>query len=171
MKLYETNIQIAALIEQLQPDPETGEIPANTDDVIEQLHGLEAERGEIIQWIAKEALNARAECAAIKAEEDRLCAVRKSKEKLTERLIGILDRECGGENTDLGIAKLQHRKTQKTEITDQEEAVIWLEESGYDEAIRYALPTVDKTEIKALFKQGIKVPGTEIVDSVSVSLR
>lgn len=171
MRLYETNKAIEELILQLQPDPETGEMPANTDDVIEQLHGLEAERGEILKWIAKEVLNARAEAAAVKAEEERLYKVRKGKEDLAERLIGILDRECAGQNTDLGIAKLTHRKTTKTEIVDPQEAIFWLEASGYDEAIRYALPTVDKTEIRALWKQGIKVPGTEMVDSISTSFK
>ena len=35
MKLYEVNQQIEALMVQLEPDPETGEIPANEDELIE----------------------------------------------------------------------------------------------------------------------------------------
>ena len=171
MKLYETNIQIAALIEQLQPDPETGEIPANTDDVIEQLHGLEAERGEILKWIAKEVLNARAEAAAVKAEEERLYKVRKGKEDLAERLIGILDRECAGQNTDLGIAKLTYRRTARTEIINAPAAVEFLESSGHDDVLKYSEPAIDKTKAKTLIKSGVQIPGVKIVEGVSMSLK
>lgn len=34
MKLYEVNAQILVLLKQLEPDPETGEIPANEAELI-----------------------------------------------------------------------------------------------------------------------------------------
>ena len=40
MKLYEVNQQIEDLMVQLEPDPETGEIPANEDDLVEQINAL-----------------------------------------------------------------------------------------------------------------------------------
>ena len=43
MKLYEVNQQIEDLMVQLEPDPETGEIPANEDELIEQINAALAE--------------------------------------------------------------------------------------------------------------------------------
>ena len=37
MKLYEVDQQLEDLILQLEPDPETGEIPANEDEIIAQI--------------------------------------------------------------------------------------------------------------------------------------
>ena len=37
MKLYEVNRQIEDLLYQLEPDPETGEIPANEEEIIDQI--------------------------------------------------------------------------------------------------------------------------------------
>ena len=44
MKLYEVNQQLEDLILQLEPDPETGEIPANEDEIIEQINALAMKR-------------------------------------------------------------------------------------------------------------------------------
>ena len=36
------------------------------------------------------------------------------------RTIAILDRECGGEKTELGVATLCYRKSSRVEITDED---------------------------------------------------
>ena len=78
MKLYEVNAQILALLEQLEPDPETGEIPANEAELIAQINALAMRREDILQYLAKVTLNLRAEAAALKAEEARLKKRRES---------------------------------------------------------------------------------------------
>ncbi len=170
MKLYQTNQMIEELINSLQPDPETGELPDNTDEIIKQLNGLEAEREDILKWIVESCLNLRGEIAGIKAEEERLYKIRKHNEAVADRLIRVLDHECG-ENKDFGIAKLTYRKTTKTDIFDPEKAVNYLQSSGYDDALKYAPPAIDRAAVKKLIKSGVAVPGAELVNSVSVTLR
>ena len=72
MKLYEINAEIEALLELLEPDPETGEIPSNEDEIIDQLNALAMKREDILEYLAKLALDAKASAAAMKAEEKRL---------------------------------------------------------------------------------------------------
>ena len=66
MKLYEVNQQIEALLYQLEPDPETGEIPANEDEIIAQINALAMRRDDILQYLAKLTLNCRAGIAEIR---------------------------------------------------------------------------------------------------------
>ena len=77
MKLYEVNQQIEDLMVQLEPDPETGEIPANEDDLVEQINALAMKREDILQYLAKLVLNTKASVQALKAEEKRLSDRRK----------------------------------------------------------------------------------------------
>ena len=60
MKLYEINAQIMTLLDQLEPDPETGEIPSNEEEIIAQINALTMKRDDILQYLAKLALNAKA---------------------------------------------------------------------------------------------------------------
>ena len=169
-KLYETNKQMEEILLQLKPDEETGEMPENTDELIEQINALQADKEEILQWIAKEVLNIRANYAGIKAEQERLMKYRKGQENLEKRLVAILDYECAGQNTDFGIAKLNHRQSQRTNITEPDKCISYLQQHGHDDALKYNAPDVIKDKVKALIKRGIPVPGAEIVNNVSVSL-
>ena len=68
MKLYEVNQQIEDLLTQLEPDPETGEIPANEDEIIAQINALALKREDILQYLAKLALNTKATVQSMKVE-------------------------------------------------------------------------------------------------------
>ena len=165
MKLYEVNTEIQELLEQLELefDPETGEILGDrTDEILDRLHELEKEKGRILEWVAKEALNARAEVMAIKAEEERLAARRKALENKDKRLVKILERECGGIKTDLGFAVVSYRKSEKTEIFDEATALTWLAKNNHEECIKIKQPELSKTEIKKLIKSGVEVPGVMV---------
>ena len=72
MHLYEINSEIALLLQQLEVDPETGEILASSDEIIQQLNALDMERSRILEYLAKVVIETRAEAAALKAEEERL---------------------------------------------------------------------------------------------------
>ena len=171
MKLYEINSEIAALLIQLEPDPETGEIPSNEDELIAQINALAIRREDILQYLAKLALNCRAESAALKTEEARLKKRRDVLDAKEERLLKILDRECGGETTDLGVATLSYRKTSKLEVTDEAKAVTWLKRHKFMDAIKVVAPTVYKTEVRRLLSAGQKVPGCKVVDDRSCRLK
>ena len=48
VRLYEVNQEIENLLEALEPDPETGEIPANEDEIIAQINTLAMKREDIL---------------------------------------------------------------------------------------------------------------------------
>lgn len=171
MKLYEVNQQLEGLILRLEPDPETGEIPANEDEIIAQINALALKREDILSYLAKLALNTKATVQSMKAEEKRLKDRRQRMETRHERLIAVLDRECGGEKTDLGVATLCYRKTSHVEITDEDAAYEWLKENGHDDCYRIPKPEISKLYVGKLLDAGDKVPGAERVAGTSCYLR
>ncbi len=127
MKLYDINMELEQLLEQLEPDPETGEVTPDYDEIIDRIGMLSMKREDILEYLAKLALDARASAQALKAEEKRLKERRERMEGRQDRLIALLDRECGGQKTDLGVATLSYRKASHVEITDAAAARTWLD--------------------------------------------
>ncbi len=176
MKLYEVDMAIQEVLMKLEDviDPDTGEIlssPDAADEVLSELEALQMEKIRILEYLAKVTLNTRAEAAAIKAEEDRLKKRRQSLEHKEERLMGIIDRECEGEKTDLGIAVVSYRKSEKLDVTDPKAAIAWLQANGHDDCIKIADPEVRKDDVKKMDKAGTEVPGTVLVTKNNCSLR
>ncbi len=171
MKLYEINAEIEALLEQLEPDPETGEVPADEDEIITRLKTLALKREDILEYLAKLALEARATAAAMKAEEKRLHERRQRMEHRQERLISILDRECDGQKTDLGVATLCYRKSSRVEITDTSGVLWWLRETGHDDCYHQPAPEISKTAVGKLLDAGAEIPGAQRVTNTTCYLR
>ena len=171
MKLYEINAQLEELMLRLEPDPETGEIPEDEAQILADIDALELQRGDLLQYLAKMALNARAEASALKDEESRLKLRRSRLEARESRLLEILDRECGGVKTDLGVATLNYRKSTRMEVSDPDAAIAWLDENGYDECLRIKAPEISKSEVTKLLQLGVEVPGCEIVKASTYSLK
>ncbi|MCD8009016.1 MAG: siphovirus Gp157 family protein [Clostridiales bacterium] len=170
MKLYEVNAAIEEIFEQMI-DLETGEILSDSESLMAQLDSLQMERQRILEYLAKLVLNTRAEATALKEEEARLKKRRDRLGKKEEQIIAILDRECGGEKTNLGIATLSYRRTSRVEVLDAEKAVRWLKRNKHIDCYRIPAPEVAKTEVKKLINQGTKVPGCAVVEDRSCSLR
>ncbi|MCC8046426.1 MAG: siphovirus Gp157 family protein [Clostridiales bacterium] len=170
MKLYEINQTIEEIFEQMV-DPETGEILSDSESLMAQLDSLQMERQRILEYLAKLVLNTRAEAAALKEEEARLKDRRSCLARKESSLMEVLDRECGGEKTDLGIATLSYRKTSHVEVSDAEKAVRWLKRNKHTDCYRIPAPEVAKNEVKKLINTGIKVPGCAVVEDRSCSLR
>ena len=171
MKLYEIHAAILSLLDQLEPDPETGELPDSTDAVLERIDALQMEKHSILEYLAKLVLNLRAEISAVKAEDNRLKERRTRLEKTSDRLMKILDRECAGQKTDLGVATFSYRKTSRVEVEDAEKAVRWLKRNKFTECFRIPAPEVAKAEVKKLISAGTKVPGCTVVQDYSCSLK
>lgn len=170
MKLYEVNAAIQELLLMLEPDPETGEVVA-IDDIIEQLGHLEMERSAILEYLAKVVLDTRSGIDALKNEERRLKERRQALERKDERLMQILDRECAGQKTDCGVATICYRKTTRVEVSDDQSAITWLKENGYDSCYKQPAPEVSKSEVKKLLQAGTDVPGIVLIQDLSCSLR
>ena len=107
----------------------------------------------------------------IQAEEQRLKERRDTLTRKEDRLMKILDRECAGQKTPLGIATLNYRKTSRLEVTDAAKAVAWLKRRKYLDCFRVPAPEVAKTEVKKLINSGVAVPGCAVVEDYSCSLK
>ena len=171
MKLYEVNQAIVDAIDRLDVDPDTGEMGANAEEVMEEINALDMERNRILQYLAKLILNLRAESDEIKAEEQRLKKRRTAVDNKVNRIMDILDRECDGKKTDLGVATVCYRKTSSLFVGDEDEAIRWLAENHYDSCLKVKDPEISKTEVKKLINSGVEVPQCEIVEGCSMSLR
>ena len=171
MKLYEINDAIDRLMEQLTVDEDTGELAGDEDGILEQLHALEMDRRSVLEYLAKLVLNIRAEKTALKAEEQRLKARRDALDQKEGRIMRVLDRECAGEGTSLGIATFGYRKTSHVEVADAAKAVRWLKRHKYMDCFRVPEPEVAKIEVKKLINAGTKVPGCTLVEDYSCSLK
>ena len=171
MKLYDINQSLESLLIQLEPDPETGEIPSNEDEIIAQINALALEREEILQYLAKLALNIGSDVAALAEEEKRLKERRQRLDRRHSNLIAILDRECGGQKTDLGVATLFYRRSSRVEITDSAAALSWLESHDREDCISRKPPEISKSSVGRLLDSGVEIPGAEKVHSVSCYLK
>ncbi len=171
MKLYEINEAILRLTDQIEVDEETGEVLCDMDAVSTGIAALQMERRSILEYLAKLVLNLRSEIAGLKAEESRLHDRRSRLEKKADRILAVLDRECGGEKTDLGVATLNYRKTTRVDVTDAAKAVSWLKRHKLLDCFRIPAPEVAKAEVKKLLTAGTKVPGCALVEDRSYSLK
>ena len=171
MKLYEVDQKIENLLSQLEPDPETGEVQSNEDEIHARLEALTLTRKDILQGLARLALNARSDVAALKEEEQRLKERRQRAEARKDRLMAVLDRECGGKKTDLGIATLIYSRTSRVEFTDESKVLRWLKENGHEDCYRVPKPEIHKTLVGRLLDDGIAVPGAEKVTGSMCYLR
>ncbi len=170
MKLYEVNHAIEEIFDALV-DTDTGEILMESDELSAKLDALLMERHQILEFLAKLVLNTRSDAAALKEEENRLKKRRERLTKKEEQLMAVLDRECGGEKTDLGVATVSYRKTSRVEVADAAKAVRWLKRNKHTDCYRIPSPEVAKTEVKKLINTGIKVPGCAVVEDRSCSLK
>ena len=173
MKLYEINNEIMLLLNQLEPDPETGEVPSDEQEraIIDQINALAMRREDILSYLAKEALNAKAEAAALKEEEKRLHERRQRMERRQEKLIDILDRECGGQKTSLGVSTLIDRHSTRVEIIDKRVALFWLKENGHDDCYHQPEPEIYKSSVGRLLDAGEHVLGVSRVPHVTCYLK
>ena len=163
MKLYEVNQKIENLISQMEADPETGEAPASEEEIQEKIDALKIEKRDILEALARMAMNSKAQIAGLKAEEERLKKKRLQAEGQHARLLAILDRECDGKKTWLGIATVFYRKTSRVEFSDEDKAFRWLKKNGHQDCYKIPKPEISKVLVGKLIDSGEKVPGAEKV--------
>lgn len=177
-KLYEIAQEIERIQERVEWDGEqyvdldTGEIMSE-EDLQALFQSLNMDKKEILTWMAKCVINDRAEADALKAEEKRLKARREAKEKRVERFLAILDRECAGEKTNLGVATMSYRKSEAVVFDEKDVPDItkWLETHGHEDCLNYKVPEIRKTELKALIKGGVHVPLAMVEERLNGKLK
>lgn len=160
MKLYEISDAIRAALDHIDVDPETGEI-LNTDN----LHAVEAEASEKIEATALYLRELDAEAKAAKDEADRMIARVKSMQKRSDYLKSmLLEALHATGKVKTSRVTVSIRLSKAVEIT-QEQAV--------PEAFTTKKVTIspNKIAIKEALSEGTVVPGCQLVERESVSIR
>lgn len=178
-KLYEINQELSDLFSFEWSDehsawiyPDTGEFLTD-EEFQKRADQLGMDKQRILEWMAKEILNMRGEREMLKAEGARIRDRAKRLENKEERFRQILDRECNGIKTDLGVATFSYRKSSAAVWNEANAAdiICWLEENGHDECLKYAEPEIRKMELKKLMASGVNVPFAEIEERNNGSLK
>lgn len=167
MNLYTINAEIARLIEAAV-DPETGEVD---EEALDALNSLQMERGAKLENIALAYKNLRSDAEELKAEEATLRGRREQKERRAESLKGFLARQLDGEKMETPRVAVSFRKSSAVDVRNPMMALAFLESSGYTDCIRVKEPELDKSACKRLIAVGVDIPGMEIVDRKSISIK
>lgn len=162
MNLYEIDANLQAAFEKAI-DPETGEIL--DEEMAKDFEQLAMDRDEKIENICLYIKNLKADAAALKAEKDAFAARQKSVEKKVDSLMNYLSGFLNGEKYKAadGRAVVSWRKSQSVEVKDVTKVPI--------EYLTMADPAPNKMEIKAAIKRGETVPGAELVEKYSMSIK
>lgn len=163
MKLFEINAEIEkALLECI--DPETGEI---TD--LDKLQQLELELQDKVKNIGLYIINLRADIKALKEQEDKFKARRKTLENKVESLSQYLESNIDGKQYKFDEFVISHRKSNSIEITDKTAFELYAMEHP-----EYLLETEikpDKASIKLAIANGESIPGCELVTKQNMQIK
>lgn len=160
MKLYEIQDALRTALEHIEVDEETGEIIA-----ADELHEVEAAANDKIEATALYLKEEDAEIKALKEEIDRMTARLKSKTKRNDYIKSLLlDALHATGKVKTSRVTVSIRLTKAVEIT-QDQAV--------PEAFTTKKVTIspNKIAIKEALVAGTVVPGCQLVERESVSIR
>jgi hypothetical protein len=161
MTLYEIDREILACL-----DMETGEI---TD--AERLDALQIERDIKLENTALYIKNLIAEADAIKAEEKILAERRKAKENKAESLKQYLSGALSGAKFETAKVNISFRKSEKVEIANECDLLVYLETMGYEDCIKYKTPEIQLTPVKKLLKEGLNLPGVTVAEKQNIQIK
>lgn len=153
MKLFEIDEAIMACV-----DMETGEIIDS-----EQLDALEMEREQKIENIACWIKNLLSDAEALKAQKQVFADRQKAVENKAASLKKYLSDYLAGQKFSTDKVAISFRKTSAVNVIDMTQIP--------ENYLKYAEPTADKMAIKAAIKAGEVVPGAEIVEDKSMSIK
>ena len=161
MKIYEIDAALEALV-----DPETGELSDYA-----AFEALQMEREAKLEGMALYYKNLTAEAAAIRAEEIHLADRRRVIERKADGLKSYLYLLLGGEKFQTARCSVSYRNTKKVSISDMRTVAEWCENNGFGDLVAYNEPTISKTDLGRLLKNGVSIPGAELVESLSMGVK
>lgn len=167
MKLYEISEEIQRILLE-SVDPETGAIAPEAWDALD---ALQMEREAKLEAIACAYKNLRSDAEELKAEEASLNERRKRKERRAESLKRFLERQLNGEKLETPRVLVAFRRVSAVNVNNQLLARTFLENGGYGNCLRYKEPEIDKNAVKRLLNVGVEVPGVNVLESLSMSVK
>lgn len=161
MNLYQIDAAIADCV-----DAETGEILD-----MDKLAALSIGRDKKIENIACWIKNDRAEAKAIREEEKALAARRQALEHAADSKAKYLESVLCGEKFETSKCSISYRKTTSVEVSDMSAVVAWMLANGHDGEVTYNAPTVSKTDLAPLLKNGAQIDGATLVQGMSMGVK
>ena len=140
------------------------------------LEGIEEEFGDKAENILIFIKSLNAEIEQMKMEKSKLTARISAKEKQSERLVDYI-KKC---MDDIGVKKLDgvraacyiRNNAQSVEVTNDIEFINWAQDNDRDDLLKYELPSIKKTPLKAELQQGKKgIPGVRLVRTRSLIIK
>lgn len=156
MNLFEIDAGILDCV-----DMETGEIID-----MEMLAKLQMERASKIENIACWIKNLQSDAEALKAQKQAFADRQRVAENKVASLKKYLSDYLAGEKFATDKVVVSFRKSESVQVNDIDAIADF--DSNY---LRYAEPTVDKTALKKALKDGIAVPGVELVQGNSIQIK
>ena len=141
-------------------DEETGEI---NESVYEALDALQMVKEQKLESIGLYYKNTMALAESIKAEKMNLEKRQKQEERRAESLKRYMQKSLNGEPFKTSKVAVSYRKASSVQIN--------YEDLIPENFLRYKDPEPDKTKIKEALKAGNIVPGAELVENVSMSIK
>lgn len=112
-----------------------------------------------------------ATAAAIGEEIKGLQERKKGAERKAEHLKEYLSVLLGGEKFQTPRCSVTYRRTTAVEVEDPEKLIRWLEDSGYDDCVKYKPPELSKSEVGKLLKGGVSVPYASLQSRMSLGVK
>lgn len=179
-KLYEISGDFAVLFDQLDDLTEQAEAAGvSAEDAetawFDTLDALETEFNDKAENVALYVKELLARADAMRAEERRLSDRRKACEHRAARLKDYLQHSM----TQMRLKKVDgvracisiRNNPQSLQIADEAALVKQLQASDHDDLLRYELPELQKTKIKAYLQDGGQLDGCQLVQTQSLQIR
>lgn len=138
----------------------------------EAFQALQMERDKKAENMALWVLDLKDDEAAIKNEINRLKERLESAERKEKRLKEYLKLVLEGEMLKTPTVSVGYRTSQAVEISDSEQVIEWVKKDGrFENILKYKEPEISKTELKNIMKDGVEVPGAELVTNTSTIIK
>lgn len=157
--LYEINAELMKLWDAAV-DPETGEV---NEDLLADFEILQMEKDQKVENIALWIKNLRSDADQMKAEAKILTERAAVANNKAERLKAYIEQALQGEKFQTPRVNISYRTSSSVEVTDINRVP--------PEFLRLKDPEVDKTAVKAAFKEGQEVPGCELMPKRSMQIK
>lgn len=158
MNLYEINEAIMNCI-----DEETGEVVD-----IEALNNLAMEREIKIENLALWYKNLMADAEALKAEKNTFAEREKAAKNRAESIKRYLSAVLDGEKFTTEKCALSFRKSESVEVLDMD---AFMSDDKAENYLKYAEPTVNKTELKKALKSGETFKGVLLSSNNNIQIK
>lgn len=158
MNLYEINDAIMNCI-----DEETGEVID-----VEALNSLSMERDLKIENLACWYKNLMADAEALKAEKNAFAEREKAAKNKADSIKRYLSSILDGEKFATEKCALSFRKSESVEVLDMD---AFMSDGKAENYLKYAEPTVNKTELKKALKSGETFKGVFLSNNNNIQIK